>query len=521
MFISTIDLIIFISFLSFLLLISKYNTPKILTIQSYVSCSAGLSTFGLFAIVFGTSFNAISLFNTSQQVGLLGLSYFVTACADAIRVLLLCFFIKGVFALRTEISVGKIIEKAYGAKSRIIAGVCSFIFSFAILVIQIKWIYHTIKNLFIINFNIASIILIFILIYYIFLLYKQKWQISLRKLLTDLMIITIGALILYYACNFDQQLVCFAIIFSMLFYTAVKGNFSLSTKAIFEFSLIIVLLPIVFSEIGVGERSVMQMLAMLPEKMRSITPEIFSAGDLAQYSKMFFSTVIPILNPLMIQRIQLASSYKQAQQAFVFSSLTLFIFLHLISICALIAFYFNPKIVSGYNNVNAFLYLIDEIVSNRICKGIVFCSILSVMFSTIDAAINVANISIIRDILNYKKSANISKPVNISTLFLACLTFVVSYFINFDVKGLLMFALNIWVAIITVPFWAQVFKINAPKQAFYASAISGSVVYAVYHFAIFDNLELVGAVTPIIITNVIVFYLAKLIFNFKNTNVSS
>lgn len=476
---SIIDVLILFCFLSAVFFSSKPH--RVTNLNSYCYCENKISSFALFTVVFGTLFTAVSLFNTSEKVKLFGFSYFIFACSDGIRSLMICFFIPLIFNYKHNLSIGQTIGNFYGSWSQLITGLCGLIFATSIIMFQIKWIYITIDCLFNINLNVSFLITIFLGIY---IFYALKKNLNLFNLTTVGIILLISCAVLYYLCQINQKITVYIITIGLVFYSSISGNRHIPFRSMMEFSLVVLILPILFSEINNLDAPLDQIFKSLPNEMTSLKLEMFDPENFKKYLMIFLTTSIPIFNPLVIQRIKLANNYKQARNVFILASIAVFIFIHLVSLCSLVNSYLNPEIGAN-NSFNAFLYLIESIISSKILKGLVLCGILSVMFSTIDAGINSANICLINDIIKNKILPNIDDKydylmIKITTAIICCVTVLISHFSS-DLMSVIIFAVNIWASIVTIPFIIKLCNINVPNYTFYVCALCGIAINILYY----------------------------------------
>jgi Na+/proline symporter len=512
---STIDVVIFLVFISIVLLTSlskkQFNTNFVAEERSEVSGMV------LFAMVFGTLFTATSLFGTAGQVQLFGFSYFVIACSDVIRTLILCLFIHKIFAYKKYISVGEAIGSFYGRYARVIAGLCCLIFSTIIISIQFQWIYKTIDHLFNVDFNVGMLLAAFFVACYGF---SQKNIFSIAGITRTLLLFLVSAGVLHVLCGVNQKLAIFSVIISSHAFSSIYSSKDKALNALLCYSFMILLLPIIFAEIESLDIPFDKAILSLARQVESVKLDLFDVKKLPIYSAIFLTTSIPIFNPLVIQRMRLAGSPEQARNIFILASIALFVFAHLVSLCAVASSSIYPEIAST-NNFNSFLYLINNVVSTKVFKGVALCGILSVMFSTIEPAIITANSAILNDIVNnqifFKSSLDRQNIMLTVCTIVVCATALLLGFFVENTTAWMMFAVNLWASVVTVPFMAGVFGVRGNSALFCLSAISGISINVVYYFTSYQPIKVIGVVASSLVINGLIFLVYYIFARQKNT----
>jgi SSS family solute:Na+ symporter len=504
---SIIDVLIFFLFLSLLFSVGAYNNQPVTTLRSYAKSAVGLSNFALFTVIFGMLFGASSLFNTSEQGYNSGFAYFIFACADAIRILLCIFFIKKLYIYKNCLSVGDIIDRAYGSYGRLIVGVCSICFSISMIAIQFKAIYKTIEHLFDVNFNMAYLGYVLFCIHY--MLFMKLRNLNIFK---ATMLFFVGPIVCYFLCEYDYKLVVYILIILFMLISSLDGVASLSLRSMLEFSMIVLFLPILFGEISSFHAPLKIIQKGLPDK--AINSNIFNLNEVKDYLIIFASTALPILTPPVIQRVHLAKSSAQAKFIFLMVGISVFVFYHLITTCSLITSYINPQINTS-SSFDSFLYLVDHVVQYPVLKGLVFCGIISVMFSTAEALINTATISFVQDVIKNKLICFESEEADVghiksTTFVIGLMSFILSGYIQ-DIWHLLIWGFSIWGSIVTVPLIAVLFNFKTSKVAFYSSVLSGIIVNILYYSQSFQLINIIGIVPISLVLNICTFSIANFI----------
>jgi Na+/proline symporter len=280
--------------------------------------------------------------------------------------------------------------------------------------------------------------------------------------------------------------------------------------------MIDLLLPVIFSGIESLDIPFNTAVLSLSKQIESLKLDL--TENIPVYSAIFLSTAIPIFNPLVVQRMRLASSAKQARRVFILASIALFVFAHLVSLCAVASSYIYPEI-SATNSFNSFLYLINNVVSTPIFKGVAVCGILSVMFSTIEPGIITANSAILNDISDHQiflkaNPKNQDLMIKISTIFVCSSALLLGSMVV-NTTQWLMFAVNVWAGIVTVPFLAGVYGLRANDRVFYLSAASGIIINIIYYYANYQPIKIIGVVASSLVINSLLLFINKVFFSLK------
>jgi Na+/proline symporter len=469
-----------------------------------------ISNVALFAIIFGTLFTASSLLGTAQKIQLFGFSYFIMACSDVLRTLLIGGFIYKMFLFSSHFSAAEVVGTVYGKSSRIICALCAIFFTLLLITIQIKWIDKTVGQLFNVNFNVGLLLSLFLTIFYF--IQNGKTRPSLKA---SIMLIALP-FALHYLCRYDQKSTVFGAIICCYLYTYISTDSVIPARSIIEFSLIILIIPIVFSEINDSGIPLAQTIAQMPKELFRLDLESLSSQEITRQLIMFCTCAIPIFNPLVIQRVRLAKSATQARNVFIAASATIFIMLHLVSLCSLAAGYIYPEI-GQTTSFNSFLYLTDHLIGAPAFKGLIFCGLISVMFSTLGPAMATANIAIISDIIKNQTTITEKQEdllIKISSSAMILIALILSQYVE-NVFNALNLGINLWASIVTLPFFVAISKIPTKPIMFYLSSISGITVNILYYYSNVEFIQTFGIVISTLIVNSLIFGTSYLLFRQK------
>jgi SSS family solute:Na+ symporter len=235
-----------------------------------------------------------------------------------------------------------------------------------------------------------------------------------------------------------------------------------------------------------------------------------------QYIGLFVSFMIPLMLPHTIQRILIARDERQCKIAFLLSSGLSLIFYLICIILGIFAFSLNPYL----HESKVLLFLLENNLTQGFL-GLGFIGVISILISTVDSFMNIASVSLTHDVLKpifgdqltSKAEVNLAKISNLFTSFLAC---VLS--IAFDeILEIILYALNLWGPIMSVPIYFLIFDIKVPKATFYVSLLSSCVIIVLWEHK-YDGFEELFAFLPATFWSAMIFVNAWLVSKFKNRN---
>jgi Na+/proline symporter len=153
--------------------------------------------------------------------------------------------------------------------------------------------------------------------------------------------------------------------------------------------------------------------------------------------------------------------------------------------------------------------------------GIGFVGVISILISTVDSFMNIASVTLTHDVLKpifdqqltSKAEVNLAKISNVLTSFLAAILSIA-----FDeILEIILYALNLWGPIMSVPIYFLIFDLKVPKATFYISLISSSAIIILWEQN-YDGLEELFAFLPATCLSAVIFANAWLFSKFKNYN---
>jgi len=249
-----------------------------------------------------------------------------------------------------------------------------------------------------------------------------------------------------------------------------------------------------------------QSLANLaPEKLvMRLDREFFN-----QYFYLFISFLIPLLPPHAVQRMLLAKDSEQGKVAFVASGFLASIFYLICIILGIWAF----SMQSDLDQSKILVYLLENNLKAGFL-GVGFIGVISILISTVDSFMNIAAVSLTKDVLRPMLRDNLSEKMEVrlvrgSNIFMSILTCILS--IAFDeILEIMFYALNLWGPIMTVPMYCAIFNVKVPKATFYVSLFSSLLILIMWESE-YEGVEELFAFVPATFWSSVIFFNALVV----------
>jgi SSS family solute:Na+ symporter len=450
---TTLDIILICAYFISITYIGLFTVKPAKTIEEYAVGSRRISTYSLVGTIFATWIGSMALLNTVNQGFIIGISYFLVILGDIMNLMFFAF-LSGPLYLRfgNAISVGDIMEPSFGRVARIVSGVISFLVCLCYITAQFKG---------------------------------------------------INALFEYFFAIPHAISVCLSTLI-ILSYSALGGVNSVVKTDKLQFVIILIFIAILLNNVAP------QSLENLPaDKLIFNFRETFD-----KYFYLFISFLIPLVLPHTIQRTLIAKNSHQPKTAFMVSSILSLIFYLICIILGIFAFSIKNDIPES----EVLLFLLNDSLGSGFL-GIGFVGVMSILISTVDSFMNIAAVSLTHDVLkpifnnkiSSKAEVTLAKFCNVFTSILAC---VLS--IAFDeILEIILYALNLWGPIMSVPLYFLIFGIRVPKATFYVSLFSSSLILILWENK-YEGDDLF-AFLPATFWSFMIFVNAWLVTKFKNS----
>ena len=437
----TLDNIIVLSYLIFILILGIYKRANIVSFKNYARVEdTGISSkLILVATIFASSVGGVTTFGIAEKAFSGDISYtYGLILAIPIDLLIAIYLVPKIVKHYGAESVGDILFKYYGKTGRLIAGITSVIVCAGFMAAQIC---------------VSG---------YIFQYFLK--------------INHIEGVILSYGI--------------VLIYTTIGGLQSIIFTNIVQFFAMIIAIPII-TIVGLYKIGASKFFHELPpEKIYFIHNHMLSSDLITNTIAAMLGFYVMNLYPTFIQRTLINNDPHKTTSAIYIKSTIYFIFLVLVTINGLIAFNLYPTEPSNL----ALPYLIDQIIPTGL-QGIVVIGLLASVMSTADSDLNVTSISLVKDILqpifkinNQKKLLLIARGANVLIGYLA----IVGALAFNNVIDLVIFITGFWGPIILVPMVFAFFNIIIDRRIMILCGLTGAISFLSWEYFVGSTFKLKG-----------------------------
>ena len=245
----------------------------------------------------------------------------------------------------------------------------------------------------------------------------------------------------------------------VIFYTAFGGIRSVVVTDIIQFSILIVMVPIICNVALTHVGGLAALINTTPETHASI----FNREDLYEYIALFFIWLIPVncFFPAMIQRFLMAQNTKQISQISYIYAAVLFALL-LIMIClSLSAVILFPDI----NAKQIIPHVINTLLPTGI-KGLAISGMIAVIMSTIDSNLNTSGIIFTHNVFRLKQISEL-KQMQFNTMLFGIFALCVALQ-DYGIINLIVFVQVALAIGVGIPLSAGLFKFKVHKNDFWS-----------------------------------------------------
>ena len=422
-----IDSFIVLLYFIAILVIGLYNYTRSTSLSSYGSMkSSSTNTFILVATIFATAVGGGTVFGISEKAFSHDLGYTYALLLTVPMDLLIGIYLVPKLAKHYgAISMGDIMEKYYGKIGRLVVGIGAVFISVGYLSAQV---------------NVSGKIFEYVL--------------GVNR---------VDGVILSYIV--------------VIIYTTIGGLRSVVFVNLLQFIAMIASIPLI-AIIGVGDVGVAHFISAIPpEKYSLAEPTVLQSTILLSLNFMFMG-----FYPSFIQRTLINKDAHVTTSAIFIKSAVYVMFIACVTINGLLAFVMEGNI----NPSLAIPYMIDHIIPIGL-KGFIVVGLLSAVMSTADSDLNIASISIVRDILQplsrIKNQKILLLLARITTVALGSTSIVFALKFH-NAVDLVIFAAGFWAPMILVPFVFGLYGIVVPVRNFVLTSAVGILSFISWeHFA--------------------------------------
>jgi len=411
------DAWIVIIYLASLFLAGLYFKAKSSSLKTYSYVQKSIRTNRLFlaATIFAGSVGGGTTFGLTEKIleGNLAYSYALLATIS-VDILVAIYLVPRIARFYGAISIGDIFEKNYGTIGRMMAGLGVVISSVGFLAAQIKVSTYLLRGIF----------------------------------------------------GFEQNLALIASYAVIIAYTALGGLRSVIVNNFIQFCAMVFGI-ILFSYFALHNLNMSEVISSIPSYKYDITETnlLFDTFCLV----LTFSVVI--CQPTFIQRAILNKDAKFMRDAVITKSIIYLFFISIIILNALIISYLYPNVGANY----ALIESIKDIVPAGI-SGIVIIGFLSAAMSTADGDLNIASLSVSRDILkpifHFQNPKILVIITQITTFIIGIMSIYVCLKFQ-NIVDIVLIVANLWAPWLLVPFIASLYDIRISKIALVLASLCG------------------------------------------------
>lgn len=448
------DLAIVACYMIITIIVGFIAGRKVKTMSDFAIASKKFPTSVLVSTVFATWMGGDDLVGVSERIYSVGLIFFVVQCAQTISLFVHAYFIapKIIRDFSDKISIGEIIGALYGKVGQSMCGIANMLFSIGYVAVQVSAIGY-ICNL-----------LLGISHYY-------------GTLLGSLIVIT---------------------------YSSFGGIRSVVFTDVLQFTILMIGIPlmanIALDKVGGWSH----LMSNLP--MDHLT--VMSHESLWLYVVFFIVCAFPYFNPILMQRILMANSERQATLSLATSGILYIPFYAVISIIALCAVVLFPEIDPNDAFLNVLDYSLPPIV-----KGVAISGVLAVIMSTADSFLNVSAIAAARDVfgvicpnkMNDKTELRISRIVTIifglSSIYVATMFHsMIDFWLYFS---------NFWAPTVIAPMILYMFNFKTDTQTYLYSLCIGMISIIAYRYSVPEEFTIISQLVGMAVTLTFMIFFGK------------
>lgn len=418
-----IDYILLFSYLALVVAIGLWAGRGVTNIKDYATSDRGFGSFVIFATLSASFIGGGFSTGNAEKVFVYGVANIVALWGFSCKEIIVATQIAPrMERFKDAISVGDIMDCAYGKPGRVISGICGVILCCGIIGAQVGAVGYIFQNLF-----------------------------GLDRLVG----IAIG-------CGI------------VIVYTAIGGMRSVIYTDVLQYVMLAIGMPLalVFGIIQIG--GIEPLLASVPPDHLTLPGPEFTWLALAGlfFVFMFGETLVP---PYM-QRLLAGRNNKAIVRGTLYAGLLSFPFFVVTGLIGLVALALNPDLNPNF----ALPYVVDTVMP-PVLKGILFAAVISIVMSSADSFLNSASIAFVNDIYNPLRKRPMSAP---GQLFLAKLVTVivgiasVVFAVSIEsVLDLLVYAYQYWAPIIVVPLVAAIFGYRGTGTFVWSAGVGAVVTF--------------------------------------------
>lgn len=457
-----IDHIILLAYFISVLVIGILSGKKLRNFREFAVAQKQYTLPVMVATLFATVIGGGSTFGISTRVFSSGIIFLFAFYGAVLNKLIVARYVAPQFDERYKsfISIGDIMEEAYGKIGKIISGICITLVSIGSVGSQVTAIGFTLDYLTGIPFTLG-------------------------------VIIGFGVLI---------------------FYSSFGGVRSVIATDVLQFILMLAFIPIVFF-LGLKEcGGIITLFESLPSDKLSFypNPEVFLKS-----LTMFVILSLSALDPSFIQRLLISKNSLQASRITQITGYLSLPFFTIMGFLGLISFKLNPSLDPNH----ALVFIINNVLPIGL-KGLAVVGILSALMSTADSDLHIVGVSVVQDVILPLDYRNLIKEkhkliiARVLTLTLGTGSVLIALYFQ-NIINIMVYAFSFWGPTVLVPFIFCLYDKIFKQDQFIKGIAIGSITVLIWNLLLQDLTFLDGFI-PGMLANTI--YFTAILLKGKNSH---
>ncbi len=447
-----IDIIVIIAYFTLVLVFGLLYGRNVESVFDFSIAKTQFPTSVLVATFFATIIGGASTIGASEKFFSIGLMFGMVNLAACLRDFITAqVVVPRMISFKNAISLGDLIEPVYGKGARILCGLAG--------------------------------------------LFKCIGYVGIQ--------ISATGYVLNYFLGISHELGVIISAIVVIVYSAFGGIRAVTITDVIQFGVLICAIPLCFSVGLINNGGFLTIIEKLPASHLTIWPNYESGMKIMSMALVF---LLPNLDPALLQRFMMGRDLVQVKRALSLSALCCVPYYIMVGTIGFSAFILAPHIDSN----TAFFYIIDVGLPIGL-KGLAISGLLAVVMSTADSYLNVASITMVRDIIKPCFSRDLSDArelalMRFATAFFGIFAVVMALYIP-SVYELALFALSFWGPIVFIPLLLRIIGHRPSKTTFYVGACASLTVFYVWRSLIQPH-YFIEAFLPATAVSALIFFLA-------------
>lgn len=449
-----IDIFIVLTYVVITIAVGLFYGRKVKSIRDFSIADKAFPTVALVATIFASWMGGDDLIGITERIYSTGIIFLLVQWAQLISLAIHAYIIapKILKDFEDKISIGEIMGELYGDVGKFITGTSNVLFSIGFIAVQVSAMGY-VCNLF--------------------------WGIS------HLYGTIVGSLII-------------------IAYSAFGGIRSVVFTDILQFGVLIIAIPLMANFLFYDVGGLETLVAKLPEFHKTIDP---SRKDFMFFVAMFVVCSFPYFNPILIQRMLMAKDAKQASDSLIISGLLFIPFYTALTIIALTAVLVFPNIDPNFAFLNSLNFSLPPVL-----KGFAIVGVLAVIMSTADSFLNVASISITRDIavvlwprISDRHQLLLARTamvvLGLASIYIAtCFNTMIDFWLYFS---------NFWTSTVVAPMIMYMLGIRLNIKYYVISVVIGLITIVIYRSIGSEEFNIISQLVGMVFTLISMFIFHK------------